>query len=273
MRTMRYLSLVAGAGLLAGCIGLDVEQINEVEAVGNPFTQQLTVEYRDLANFEAFEMNDWSDADRYGRKGVAAANGEVVLPDDLSIRSLPSDAVNEVEDARGRLTSALDGNARANFPVEAAKAQARFDCWVEQLDENVQPSHIRACRDEFYFYLNLIETPPVPEAPPVYFVFFDFDSSAITEAGAEIINQIAMDFEDQGQPVVDVVGFTDTSGSAQYNQALSIRRANAVEQALLDAGIPADQINISGRGENDLLVQTPDGVREPSNRRAEIRFQ
>ena len=55
--------------------------------------------------------------------------------------------------------------------------------------------------------------------------------------------------------------------------ALSIRRANAVKDALVRAGIPANQIAVIGKGESDPLVPTADGVREPQNRRVEILLQ
>ena len=69
-----------------------------------------------------------------------------------------------------------------------------------------------------------------------------------------------------------VTGYTDTSGSPGYNQRLSERRANAVARALVRLGVSRSDMAISGRRENDLRVPTPDGVREPQNRRVEIVF-
>ena len=69
---------------------------------------------------------------------------------------------------------------------------------------------------------------------------------------------------------IQVIGHTDTSGSPTYNQRLSIRRAEAVRQALIARGTPANMISIEGVGENQLMVPTGPNVREPSNRRAQI---
>ncbi len=55
--------------------------------------------------------------------------------------------------------------------------------------------------------------------------------------------------------------------------ALSLRRANAVKDALVREGVPATAIAVIGRGEQGLLVQTGPNVREPQNRRVEIVIQ
>jgi OOP family OmpA-OmpF porin len=69
---------------------------------------------------------------------------------------------------------------------------------------------------------------------------------------------------------IEVNGYTDTSGTPQYNQGLSVRRARAVQAELVRDGVPQNAITIQGFGENNLLVPTGNGVREPQNRRVEI---
>ncbi len=65
-------------------------------------------------------------------------------------------------------------------------------------------------------------------------------------------------------------GYTDTSGTPDYNQGLSERRAKAVAAQLETDGVPASEIEIHAYGETHLLVATGPGVREPQNRRVEI---
>lgn len=271
MTAIRYMGVVAGAALLTGCVGYNMDAVNSVEPVGSPFTQALTLEYRDLANFEYDEMQDYRDADAYAQKGLLAASGEVVQPNMLENWHIDEEFLPELSDARGRLVSALDGSARDSFPAEAARAQAMFDCWVEQQEENLQPEDIAACRDEFFAALAIIEAPAV-DPVAVYYVFFDWDSFAITEAGQAVIDTVIADYTAMGMSGIDVAGYTDTSGNPVYNLALSERRAEAVESALVAGGIPEAAIATGGFGETDLLVATPDGVREAANRRAEIRF-
>ena len=115
--------------------------------------------------------------------------------------------------------------------------------------------------------------PAAALANAVYFVFFDFDKYAITPAAQDILNTVVSDARRTSASRLNVVGHTDTSGSPAYNQALSERRAGAVREALVQRGVPASQIATRGVGESQPLIATGDGVREPSNRRAEIRFQ
>ena len=113
--------------------------------------------------------------------------------------------------------------------------------------------------------------PPAPSAaPPSFMVFFDWDSSALSEASVNVVRQAAGAYKSKGAARIRATGHTDTSGPEAYNMALSLRRANAVKNALVREGVPAASIAVIGRGEQGLLVQTGDGVREPQNRRVEI---
>jgi OOP family OmpA-OmpF porin len=114
--------------------------------------------------------------------------------------------------------------------------------------------------------------PPPPPAPQhqVFLVFFDWDRDVVTPEGRLILRQAATAWQ-SGAPVqIQVVGYTDRSGSPGYNQRLSERRAGNVADALVSLGIPRNQMAVGGRGENDNRVPTVPGVREPQNRRVEI---
>ena len=119
--------------------------------------------------------------------------------------------------------------------------------------------------------------PPPPAAPPAtppsFMVFFDWDRSNLSDQALGTIRQAAAAFKSKGSARITATGHTDTSGPEAYNMALSLRRANAVKDALVREGVPAQAISVIGRGEQGLLVQTGDGVREPQNRRVEIVVQ
>jgi OmpA-OmpF porin, OOP family len=115
--------------------------------------------------------------------------------------------------------------------------------------------------------------PPPMVAPPSFMVFFDWDRSNLSQQALTTIGQAAAAFKSKGNARITATGHTDTSGPEAYNMALSLRRANAVKDALVRNGVPAQAISVVGRGEQGLLVQTADGVREPQNRRVEIVIQ
>ena len=122
------------------------------------------------------------------------------------------------------------------------------------------------------------EPPPPPAAPPPppvknFLVFFDFDKSTLTPRALDIVKEAANTAKSGQNARVTCTGHTDTAGPANYNMALSLRRANTVKNALVKEGVPATSITVVGRGETALLVPTKDGVREPQNRRVEIVVQ
>jgi outer membrane protein OmpA-like peptidoglycan-associated protein len=118
--------------------------------------------------------------------------------------------------------------------------------------------------------------PPAPPPPPPvknFLVFFDFDKSTLTPRALDIVKEAANVAKAGQNARVTCTGHTDTAGPANYNMALSLRRANTVKNALVKEGVPATSITVVGRGETALLVPTKDGVREPQNRRVEIVIQ
>jgi outer membrane protein OmpA-like peptidoglycan-associated protein len=114
---------------------------------------------------------------------------------------------------------------------------------------------------------------PAPAPAKTYLVFFDWDKANLTPRATQIISQAASDSKTQNVTTLNVSGYTDTSGTPQYNQGLSERRAKAVAAQLVQDGVPASEIEIHAYGETHLLVPTGPGVREPQNRRVEIVLQ
>jgi len=130
-------------------------------------------------------------------------------------------------------------------------------------------------------YAFSVAPPPAPPAPaPVaapapqparsYLVFFDWDKATLSDRARQIIRLAAEASTHVQYTQIRVNGYTDTSGSARYNQALSVRRAKAVAAELVRLGVPRGSIAIRGFGETHPLVPTGPGVREAQNRRVEI---
>jgi OOP family OmpA-OmpF porin len=305
MKTLINTVLIGGCiAILANCTGYnehsEVDALNEVQAVGSPFTQHLTDEYKAFTNREMNKMLDYPDALHFARKGLAAAAGEVVMPEPITDWNLLPKHIEELGTARGRLIVAFDLGAREVAPKQAAIAQARFDCWIEQQEENWQKDDILSCKTEYMNAMDALEgliqptTPPALEMPPIaevapmdvpeaaepmkpedamYLVFFDFDSFSIGSGGNNVLDAVAEEAKNQGVSLINIAGHTDSSGPKAYNNRLAMKRANAVRDALISRGLDASVIKVEGFGEEKLLVETLDNVREPANRRAQITFE
>jgi len=274
MMNMKILGAVAALALLAGCTS-NIDQVSMAKGTGSPFTQALTSEYQAYVAEEKSEY-DWGNADHFAQKGLLAAGGANVEPEDLANWDIPADKQAELAAARTRLMTALNGGARDAKPQDAARAQARFDCWVEEQDENHEDDKIAACKNDFMAAMDALEKKEMaaaPAAPGNYTVYFDFDKSLITPAGQAVINDVLADAAKHAPSSISATGHTDLAGPADYNMALSLRRADAVRSALITGGIPADKITVAGRGMSEPAVPTALGVRNAKNRRVEIILQ
>ncbi|MFD1893508.1 OmpA family protein [Ottowia beijingensis] len=89
------------------------------------------------------------------------------------------------------------------------------------------------------------------------------------ESSAELADVLARATERPGGEVI-IIGHTDRVGSVESNDTLSLQRAQAVRQLVIDRGFDPNRVEAVGRGEREPVVQTADEVEEPKNRRAEI---
>jgi len=119
--------------------------------------------------------------------------------------------------------------------------------------------------------------PPPPEPQAVcnkgpYIVFFDWDKSDITPEAATILDSAITAYGSCDRVPIMLAGYTDRSGSTQYNQGLSERRNSSTRSYLNARGIPDSVISSQAFGESNPRVPTADGVRELQNRRVEITY-
>ena len=276
--TLKMAAVLVVAGVaMTGCADRyqNLAEQSVLPRSGTAFDTALASDYRKLSDIE-YKQGDAKDGDTYALRANAAAQGKATTPDDLRLRQIPASAQSDISQGRQRLVAALDRNGRTSKPEVAAYAQASFDCWAEQLQENLQPTQIAQCRDAFMKSLAELEKPVPMAAPPAkpseFLVFFDWDKYNLTPEAMKIIADAVATAKKEGAKTIKITGYTDTSGSAAYNLKLSERRANAVAAQMVKLGVPATSLVTLGRGQEDLLVPTPDGVREPQNRRAAIAF-
>ena len=115
------------------------------------------------------------------------------------------------------------------------------------------------------------QAPRVAWNPDRDFVtYFDFNSADLTPGGRRVVAHAAERAELIEARSIHVTGHTDTVGTEEYNDQLSVARAQSVKDELVHDGVPADVIHVAGSGFDDPLVPTPPGVREGKNRRVVI---
>lgn len=291
MKSLRTFVMTAGILTLGGCTMYDtyseIDALNEAQAVGSPFTQALTAEYKEFANNQMNKQMDYPDALHFARKGLAAAAGESVMPEPVSDWNLTENYIKELNAARGRLIVTYDMGAREIAPATAARAQVQYDCWVEAQEENLKNDANIECKNGFLEAMNelegLVQKAPqavesVDSAPMIaeeamYLVFFNWNETELSSTAGSVLDAVATEILKNPPSKINIVGHADTSGSDDYNIKLGLKRANKVRDALIKRGVSADMLSAESRGESELLVATPDGVREPANRRVNISFQ
>lgn len=136
--------------------------------------------------------------------------------------------------------------------------------------DNIADRTDRSNRDDITDRTVWCVEPAMVITAPSFLVFFDWDKSDLNAASIETIARAAAAYRAKGGAQIKATGHTDTSGPDTYNMALSLRRANAVKDALVRDGVPERDISVVGVGESQPLVRTSDGVREAQNRRVEI---
>lgn len=300
--------LIVAATVLALAAGLAAcSSDDDTGAAGSPFTQALFRNYTNLSSQAASlppapsadtdaGWLDWldpfSDSDTdandllvkaFDSKAEIASNGTAPDPE-----AAPDAVAGNI---RARLVRALAAS-QDQAPDAAARAQTDYDCWVLYGTVPTAAAASQACKTSLDTSLAQLEAaghpapPPAPVSAPApapapapaahpsdYTVYFDFDSWTLTAEDLKVLTDAINDARTGGESRINIVGHTDTSGAADYNQRLSVHRANVVVEALVDMGARRAALHASGVGENDLAVQTGDGVREAKNRRAVITLQ
>jgi outer membrane protein OmpA-like peptidoglycan-associated protein len=233
------------------------ETIAPADAAGTPGFAEGYKALKDAnysqATMQLASAHDRAPSDPYDALDLGAAYQNQGMVD----RALPLYRV-AIQDGQSRHPS--DTTLTSDQGLTVAQIAQR-NCVKARLDENCNPMQAVAF------------VPPPPQSGPgvhKYQVFFEFDKSALTPDAIRVIRQAADDARSGNATRINLTGHTDTVGSAAYNEGLSERRADSVQRMLISDGIAGDEIMARGVGKTDLLVPTPDGVREPQNRRVEI---
>ena len=282
------LAAVAGlAAVLGACHGTDLAGVKDLDPQGSEFNAQLYAGYIELSSNELAEY-DYRDSDGFAMKAAAAARGDDVRPSAVDERMVATDKQEELSKARGRLMAMLYGSGKAKAPAIAARAQINFECWLQEQEEGHQSGDISDCRNAFYGAVIAAEVAmrpkqepaaapapePAPEPEPsyatYYVVFFEFDSSDLSNATRQTLDEAAEAAQAMRPYKIIIRGHTDRAGPETYNVALSERRALAVAGYMIDRGAGRFVIDAEGLGESEPIAKTADNVRDGRNRRVEV---
>jgi outer membrane protein OmpA-like peptidoglycan-associated protein len=110
----------------------------------------------------------------------------------------------------------------------------------------------------------------LPARPAQFLLYFLEGTDEMTPESEAEVGKIFAELATRPSPEILVIGHTDAVGSVQFNDKLSLQRAEHVRDELIRRGIPAKDITIEGRGKREPVVSTANGKSEPLNRRVEI---
>src|SRR5471032_691517 len=114
---------------------------------------------------------------------------------------------------------------------------------------------------------------PVPTAQKVSFAadaFFDFDKAVLKPEGKAKLDDVTSKLGSINLEVIIAVGHTDSVGSDEYNQKLSVRRAEAVKAYIISKGVEANRVYTEGKGEKQPVADNKTAEGRAKNRRVEI---
>lgn len=260
------LSAVAVAVLTSGCAEYYIDKLEHTNGDGFRFARELKTEYEAYAKVESRENYDALDASAFAIKGIQAAQGLEVLPEDPRMWDIPAEKMPMLMDARERLLFALHKSGRVIAPALAAKTQVAYDCWVNETEEGNQPAEINRCQMAFHHNVAELEK-AVDMQSPMFSVMFDYNSGALRKDAMPTLERVAKIAKNMSDHVITLTGRTDAGGGRKFNLKLSQKRATMVRDALMKMGIPQHRIQFVGIGEHGSKQI------EPKNRRVDIEIR
>ncbi len=197
-----------------------------------------------------------------------------------------------VDDLRGEMTTRYDAGLALTLDGAVVSADSPRFLWANQAKAQCgialgflktgtkDPVSVGKCVDAANRMnqqtVVTVQMPPATVRNPACdeliagIVFYEWDSAQTPDSAMPTIQAAAQNLATCGWKGLSISGHADRSGSDAYNDAISRRRAEAVAQLLIGQGASANLIEVKSFGESEPKVPTPDGERNPQNRRVEI---
>jgi OOP family OmpA-OmpF porin len=142
----------------------------------------------------------------------------------------------------------------------AAAASGTFGATLKPVESSADEVH--------RIFDGALAAQPVP--PQTYTLYFETGNENLVPESQAAIEAVFADIGRRRTAEIVVTGHTDTVGQPDFNDRLSLQRAETIAQLLIARGLPPASVTAVGRGERELLVPTGDQVAEARNRRVEI---
>ncbi len=120
------------------------------------------------------------------------------------------------------------------------------------------------CAEKFSYVIAL------PSTMPYGNIQFEFDSSAIRTSSYQLLDAMSADLRSTGSKIV-VAGYASSEGTAGYNMVLSLNRANAVKNYLIQSGVNREKITVKAYGETNPIADNSTEEGRILNRRVEFK--
>ena len=216
------------------------------------------------------------EASQLAQKEAAAVNAASARANEAATRAeMAASARNEAERQKQladmQKQQAQTGQAQAEVAARQATEQAnaaRNELMALQKQREQELDHMQEALNR------VVKTHRTPTGMVMVLTDatfkFDFDKADLKPKSREILSRIAGILLASKGYGLSVFGYTDDVGSAEYNKKLSVRRADAVRDYLVEAGIDPSIINASGYGKTNPLVKGATEAARAQNRRVEI---
>lgn len=270
-------ALICALFLLSACDSTQsLTELKHATPSADPYEAALASEYKGYAD-EKLAAYQWWTSKYFADKGLLAAYGTDITPEDPANWDLSANAVQELSDARAQLLAVLPA-ARSAQPEKAANTVVAFDRWLVLASNGWNTPKIDEARDRFFTLLGNLSTSaettthvaPTAVETTSTILYFPFDSATLSGSASMALEQLVQYVKNAGNVGITINGHADRAGTDEYNMTLSDERSKFVRAALLRAGVPENLVHYFAFGESDPEVETEDGVAEPLNRRVEI---
>jgi outer membrane protein OmpA-like peptidoglycan-associated protein len=135
------------------------------------------------------------------------------------------------------------------------------------LDGSAAPAPVDEVRLQLDFGEAMAAKPVLPQH---FILYFESGGARLTAASLALLPEILESTKQRATVDMSITGHSDTVGKANVNEALSLKRAQAVADLIQSKGLRVEELTVESHGERNLLVPTPDETPEPRNRRVEV---